>query len=119
MRWTRPRPGLYTAGPYTVERHDHAGGFWTASGPGVPAHSYRSREEAGAQCEDAAQERIVGNEATVEPVRGDVALVCATGRVGTITSVFGGDNGHPLYCIRLPRGRRVCIHRNELEVLVP
>ena len=50
---------------------------------------------------------------------GDIAVLLDTGRRGQISSVFPGDNGHPLYCVKLPRGRRVCVHRDELEVVLP
>ena len=46
MKWQRLRPGAYWAGPYTVDKHDHAGGFWTASGPGLAAVLHDTKDEA-------------------------------------------------------------------------
>lgn len=116
MKWTRSsREGQYVAGPYTVERV--VGSTWRALGPGMdPDVNWHTKVLAQDECERAARRRI--NEQTkhtVEPVVGDYAM--AGGQYGQISAVLNG-NGKPLYCIKLARGRRKCLHRYEFPLVV-
>lgn len=119
MRWKRVRPGLYVAGPYTVERHNHAGGFWFASGPGVPAVSHDTKDDAQTECEDAALMRIDGNEATVGPVVGDAVVTTEGQRRGHVRSVMLSERGKVLFCLGFARGRKLCLFRHEFSVVLP
>lgn len=122
MRWTRVENGVYTSGPYVLERNAPPNrGTWSVSGPGVSAGiGHERKDDAQSAASRAMAHRLAdGGGATVTPARGDRARLRDTGRAGVITSVFPGDNGHPLYCIRLPRNRRVCVHREEFEVIEP
>lgn len=118
MKWHRERPGRYTAGPYAIEDAGHHRPLWTATGPGMPDRLHSTKVDAQADCEDAALERIVGNEVTVPPVVGDAALVADTRR-GVVTTMLAADSGVQLWCIKFARGRRLCLRRTEFEVVLP
>lgn len=118
MNWKRERPGAYGAGPYRVERHDHAGGFWTASGPSVSAGSYETKAEAQTQCERAMQIRLADPDANA-PVVGDIVEIIADGRRGQVSTIMTGGIAAPLHCLRLARGKRLCLFRHEIKVVMP
>lgn len=121
MNWTRVKPGEYVAGPYRIERQPYHRAIWIADGPGIADSSgvHDLKEDAQAECEEAAIMRIAGAEATVQPVVGDLARVIATDRRGQVSSIMPSDNGRPLICLRFARGRRLCLFREEIEVMLP
>lgn len=112
MRWTRPEPGRYTAGPYTVSRSPSGG--WHAAGPGCqPEAGWPLLADAKAACAEAALLRL--DDPHVAPVVGDI-VVTDVDRQGRITAIFPTPGGQ-VYCIKLPRGRRVCLSRAEFAVV--
>ncbi|UXE04464.1 hypothetical protein SEA_FUNSIZED_93 [Mycobacterium phage Funsized] len=116
MKWTRDEPGRYTAGPYTVEYHNHAGGFWTAEGPGVDATARATKAIAQADCTRAAQERITdATKYTAEAVVGDWAYL---GGYLQITAVFADGTGPATYSLRTSRGKRKCLRRYEFPLVI-
>lgn len=115
MNWKRERPGVYTAGPYLVEQNAHG---WYASGPGVDV-SHDLKADAQAECEDAALMRIDGNEATVGPVVGDQVVTREGSRRGRVRSVMLSERGKVLFCLGFARGRKLCLFREEFEVVLP
>lgn len=118
MKWSRQRPGLYTAGPYAVQCIDASKGIWTASGPDFTAVA-GSKADAQAAAQRSAHARLIdiSDAYTVVPVVNDVAeyagLRC---RVSMITTTVDGT---PLYCLVKPRGKRQCLLRNEFKVVMP
>lgn len=116
MKWTRDRPGLYVAGAYTAEHHDHAGGFWTASGPCVATASHATKADA-QQAAFAAIMARVGDPFRADVVVGDV--VEYAGQRAVISMVTTTGDGTPLFCLRLARGRRQCLLRHEFRLMVP
>ncbi|AGT12831.1 hypothetical protein PHELEMICH_93 [Mycobacterium phage Phelemich] len=115
MKWHRDANGVYTSGPFTVQHHAHAGGFWTADGPHVKACSWPTKRQAQIDAGQAASARAA--DPNVTPVVGDVVMVSGTRR-GQITAIMRGDR-EPLYCIVFARGRKLCLFRREIEVIVP
>lgn len=115
MKWTRPERGHYTSGAYTVDYHNHAGGFWTASGPCVATASHSNNYDA-KQAAFAALTQRLGDPFRVDVVVGDVVAV--GDRRGTITAVMDGTH-HPIYCIRFARGKRLCLDRHEFRLVAP
>lgn len=114
MNWRRERPGVYTAGPYRIERLVSR---WVAQGPGI-AETHEHKVDAQVECEDAALERIVGNESTVMPVVGDAVMV--GDRPGRVTTQLASADGTALlYCILFARKRRLCLRRHEFKVVLP
>lgn len=125
MKWSREKPGVYTAGPYRVEKF---GSRWLASGPSNAAPgveldvSYERKDQAQELCLVVAQARAVNP--AVTPVVGDYGVL-ADGRRGQLTAIMRGAPGGtspglvPLYCFRLPRGRRTCVFRYEFQVVMP
>lgn len=122
MKWTRIENGVYTAGPYRVERLVTR---WQVSGPGVIGQTHDHKADAQAAAENAATARIEGQEATVEPVRGDLAYVPSwrgKDKRGRITTVIDNSspNQQPIYCIRFNvGGGRSCRFRHEFKVILP
>jgi hypothetical protein len=125
MNWKRERPGVYTAGPYLVEQL--AVGGWYASGPGVDEPTDR-KDHAQVACERYALARIEGRERTCPAFLGDAVTLWTRGGAGVrqttgrIHSVFPNatENGKgPLYSIHLARGRKVCMYRDEFQVVLP
>lgn len=112
MRWHRVEPGHYTAGPYTVTQHRHAGGFWEVSGPDVQC-SVPTKAQAQSVAESAATQRIAHNPG-VEPVVGDAVETAQGAHRGHVAAIFGTT-----YSIRLPRGRRTVLFRSEFGVVLP
>lgn len=121
MKWTRPAPGRYTSGPYTVERV--LGNAWRMAGPEIgPEVIWHTKVLAQDECERAARRRV--NETTkhsVTPVVGDWTYLA--GHYGQISAVLTSTAGpeaveRPLYCIKLPRGRRKCLLRHEFPVVL-
>lgn len=80
MKWSRQRPGLYTAGPYAVQCVDTGKSIWTASGPDFTAVA-GSKTDAQAAAQRSAHARLIdiSDAYTVVPVVGD--------RVETTTGV--------------------------------
>ena len=116
MKWHRVTPGVYTSGPYTIERADYHRAIWTASGPGVSAGVAReSKAEAQRICGEAAAKRAA--DPATAPVVGDAVTV--GGRHGHVGSIQPGNGIETLYCIRFVRGKRLCLFRHEFEVIVP
>ncbi|UJQ86616.1 hypothetical protein SEA_PENGUINLOVER67_94 [Mycobacterium phage PenguinLover67] len=127
MKWhSERRDGklAYVAGPWRVERGE-AGKWWVARGPGIEGGVTRHdiKADAQADCEEAALLRIAGNEATVDPVPGDIAVVLADRRKdprGRVTTKMDNGSGRPIWCIRFNvGGGRTCLFREEFEVMVP
>lgn len=114
MKWHRDRNGLYTAGPYAVLNVSSNPSIWTASGPDLTG-VFPTKRQAQIACGNAASERAA-NPAAV-PVVGDAVIVSGTRR-GQITAIMRGDH-EPLYCIVFARGRKLCLFRREIEVIVP
>lgn len=123
MKWTRERPGVYTAGPYTVEHH--ADGFWLATGPNLPDHEKGAQSlktDAQYACKQACARRLLGEgQVECEPVIGDIVVTLADKRRGQITMMLkpGATNPVTLWCIKFARGRRLCLLRHEFEVVMP
>ncbi|QWY84435.1 hypothetical protein SEA_KNOCKER_94 [Mycobacterium phage Knocker] len=115
MRWHRETPGSYTAGAYRVEHHDHAGGFWTASGPCVATVSHGTKADAQEAAFAAVMQRL-GNPFAVDVVAGDVVAV--GDRRGVVKAVFPGTH-HPVYSILFSRGKRLCLDRHEFRLVAP
>lgn len=115
MKWTRQRPGLYTAGPYAVMSLDTHRPIWTASGPDFTSVE-GTKADAQLACQRAALLRIEGNGRTVVPVVGD--HVVANNRTGKVTAILPSNNSQ-VYCMRFARGRRLCLFRIEFEVVMP
>lgn len=124
MKWKREKPGVYTAGPYLVEeveslpttpRQSTMGSQWHASGPDVDSNWLR-KSEAQAACAEKAKQRI-GTGTLVEPVVDDVAEYA--GKRAVISALMSTNDGTPLYCLRLARGKRQCLLRHEFTVVLP
>lgn len=116
MRWRRIRPGLYTAGPWRVERTDRQ--LWRVSGPGIPEERSVSVVKSAAQdralC--AALRRVL--ESRPEPVIGDHAAY--QGKEWEVSAIFPqyrNDAGQ-LYCLRRNNVRRTAL-RDEFVVVIP
>lgn len=116
MRWHRQEPGVYTAGPYKVERLPYHRALWDVSGPGVAEGSFEHKDAAQRYCGEVASSRAA--EPLTVPVVGDVVLVREGSRQGYVGTIMTG-NGEPLYCIKFVRGKRLCLFRREFEVIVP
>lgn len=119
MKWTRTRPGAYASGPYTVVSADTHRPLWYATGPRVGTDiPLESKTAAQRACERAAIARLLGEgQAECQPVLGDAVLYA--GRRGTISALMTTNDGQPLYCLRLARGKRQCLLRSEFEVVLP
>ena len=122
MKWHRVEPGVYTSGPYTVEYHNTAGGFWTAAGPGIAPAAHPTKHLAQIECGETAASRAA--DPVCVPIVGDIVMVLddyRPHRRGQITSIHKGlrPDDDPLYCVTFPRARRLCLLRREIEVLVP
>lgn len=131
MKWTRVENGVYTAGPYTIERAPYHRAVWSADGPGVSAGV---GHETKADAQEAARRAMVARLADPEvvPVVGDAARITVPSEVagrkdtrGHVTSIIdnGAKNGtdqQPIYCIRYNvGGSRRCLFRHEFEVIEP
>ncbi|APQ42351.1 hypothetical protein PBI_RICH_93 [Mycobacterium phage Rich] len=116
MKWHRETadPARYESGPFVVEHHGHRHG-WFADGPGVDPTHYPTKRQAQTVCGDVASARAADPEVT--PVIGDAVIVSGTRR-GHISSIMNGER-EPLFCITFARGRRLCLFRREIEVIVP
>lgn len=128
MKWTRERPGVYTSGPHRIERvADCHPCVWHASGPGRPRIGHQTKAEAQAEVERAARDRVADPDTV--PVVGDhVEIVGAnvwSGRRGQVSTIIKGarhiqaGDEPPLYCLHLARGKRLCLFRHEITVVVP
>jgi hypothetical protein len=135
MKWKREQPGLYTAGPYRVERGPYHRAIWSASGPGVSTGSEvvnteESKELAQARCFVALIDRVgdtgqLGR--TCSAVVGDCVQVLENARKdrrGRITTIIDntvpGRTAEPIYCVRFNvGGGRTCLFRHEFEVIAP
>lgn len=120
MKWTRPEPGTYLAGPYKVERQPYHRAIWIATGPGLPETGavHETKDDAQTEAEDAALARITAPDYHVAPVVGDV--VVEGGKRGHISAILPNANGgSPTFVIQLPRGRRKCRLRPEFPVVMP
>lgn len=126
MKWTRERPGVYVAGPYRVEQ---AGtGDWWTTGPGVAGEDFGTPFLTKADAQSTAYEvalfRTRPAVGTV-PVLGDIVETTAHPvRRGQIAAIMRQPVGaehveQPLYCLHLARGKRVCLFRDEIRVIVP
>jgi len=118
MIWKREKPGVYVAGPYTVARV--VGSTWRASGPGLdPEVNWHGKDLAQDEARRACQRRLLneGQERT-EPVVGDVVVIPGRRDRGRVRAVFPGTH-HPIYSILFPRGRRLCLDREEFQVVMP
>lgn len=125
MNWKRVEPGRYTSGPYTVTRSDSPLAVWHASGPCVAVTGgLTTKADAQAACYEAAFSRGARQGNTCDPVIGDVVISSARDGRAVITSVGVGarhvraDN-EQLYCMKFPRGKRLCLFRHEFTVVVP
>ncbi|AOT27314.1 hypothetical protein KNT58_gp92 [Mycobacterium phage Fortunato] len=122
MKWTRTRPGLYQAGPYAVLSAGTHRPIWTASGPDF-TDVCGTKAEAQRACERAAKARLIdiSDGLTVVPVVNDAVEILDEWprRPYRITSVMTTNSGAPLYCIALPRGKRICLLRQEIKVVMP
>ncbi|QPX62206.1 hypothetical protein PBI_INDLOVU_92 [Mycobacterium phage Indlovu] len=117
MKWKRVENGVYSAGPYLVERAPYHRAIWSVSGPGVSAGvGHETKDDAQTEAHDAALERIVGSELTVEPVKGDVVVIPGHDNAPGVYATALGDNMH---CIHLRRGKRICLFRREFKVVMP
>ena len=120
MRWTRPQAGRYDSGPYTVEQKHYlgvSGAVWTATGPGLDDHA-RTCAVAKTMCENHMKARLSNGQAEVVPVVGDRVELVNDERTGVLTASFDHSNGTPTtYCIRLSRGRRTVVLRDEFLVV--
>lgn len=118
MKWKRERTeeGLmrYTAGPYTVEERTK-GGWWYASGPDMDSEWLRKSEAQAATVEVA--KRRIGDGKLGEPVVGDAAQYA--GARAVVIALLATNDGTPLYCLRLARGKRQCLLRHEFQVVLP
>ncbi|AGT12996.1 hypothetical protein KAYACHO_92 [Mycobacterium phage KayaCho] len=120
MKWTRPEPGEYTAGPYKITRWMSAKGSgtpWFVDGPGVEIGWHATKDDAQAEAEDAALNRLGDDETAVVPIVGDVAEYA--GLRCRISAVMATNDGQPLYCLVKPRGKRQCLLRSEFKVVMP
>lgn len=120
MKWTRERPGVYTAGPYIVKRLLAGSTTWRATGPGMaPEINWRGKDLAQDECRRVAAWRAA--DPNVEPIIGDIVVTLADKRRGQITMMLksGATNPAPLWCIKFARGRRLCLLRHEFEVVMP
>lgn len=115
MTWKRERTGVYTAGPYRVEQ---IGRCWHASGPDVDIIVSR-KELAQVACTRAAGKRSGDAGFLCEPVKGDIVLLTAQGRRGQVGAIMRGNGDRPLYSIHFTRSKRLCVFREEFQVIVP
>lgn len=121
MNWKREQPGVYTCGPYRVERQPYHRAIWIADGPGIAEGSgvHDQKADAQTECADAALERISGRSHDCTAVAGDIVMVRdRRGQIGTIMEGAGPRSAR-LYCIRFVRGKRLCLFRDEFEVVLP
>jgi hypothetical protein len=117
MKWTRVTPGVYTSGPYRIERATFHRPIWEAYGPGIATgmDAFESKGHAQRVCGEAAAKRAA--DPATKPVIGDAVTV--GGRHGHVGSIQPGNGIETLYCIRFARGKRLCLFRHEFEVIVP
>lgn len=119
MKWTRPEPGEYTAGPYKITRWMSAKGSgtpWFVDGPGVQIGWHATKDDAQAEAEDAALMRITEEtKYSVEPVVGDWAYL---GEYLQVTAVFNAGTGPSTYSLRTARGKRKCLRRYEFPLVI-
>lgn len=119
MNWHRESPGVYVSGPYKVEK---VLGRWYAcgpinAGPGVIIDTaHQRKDQAQGLCYSTAGARAANPD--VEPVVYDVVVVADGDRRGYVGSIMRHDN-KVLYCIKFPRGRRLCLLRHEFRVVTP
>lgn len=128
MNWKRERPGVYTAGPYQVKQSDLSAKFWVATGPDVEQSHHETKADAQAEAQRVATLRAADPDANA-PVVGDIVEIIdqvAAPRRGQVSSIMLPDYAsvhphrqRPLYCVKLARGKRLCLFRHEIKVVVP
>lgn len=109
MKWTRTRPGLYTAGPYAVMSLETHRPIWTASGPDFTSVE-GTKADAQLACQRAAHARLID-------ISDDVAEYA--GQRCRVSMITATADGTPLYCLVKPKGKRQCLLRNEFKVVMP
>lgn len=119
MKWIRTEPGRYVAGAYRVTSGGQHRPLWTVTGPGIVGDGLRDNKRA---AQDDAYRALTGRMSgdgrlVSEVVVGDV--VEYAGRRGVISMVTTTNDGTPLYCLLLARGRRQCLLRSEFTLALP
>ena len=118
MNWKRPRAGLYVAGPFRIERLVTR---WQATGPNI-AETHDHKSDAQRACERVAELRAADPDANA-PVIGDYVLVLDgsvwAGKRGQVASIMTTSNKRLLFCLKSTRNKRICLFREEIEVVVP